>query len=174
MRTKIQTLVASGVSAAAVAVLTLGGSPAVAGSINDVVAHTPTVEGNSVTVVIDNNTALPLLCNLQLFLDPAEPTAGDGTLDGEYSVVFAALPGDNPQEVDVPNGEYHVFWLCTGYATAADQAESSGWTVWGTNPPLPVENTGITIKEQFPSTPLPVVVNYIPEPDPVCLSVCMP
>ncbi|GAB98825.1 hypothetical protein GONAM_03_00040 [Gordonia namibiensis NBRC 108229] len=131
--------------------------PASAGP-NDVLAMPPLVQGQEVTVTIVNNTDNPKLCAVETLPIPEVPVRGDSSFNENPSDSFEAPQGNTAKTMTLAQGRYNVFWACSGYASNSDEFNGLGWTVWGTNPPVPIQNAGEAIKQQFPSDPLPVNV----------------
>ncbi|MCK0515711.1 hypothetical protein [Williamsia sp. DF01-3] len=152
-------------------------APIAAAAPGDVTLSTPSVNGNTVTATIANNSADDIVCtsfgadagnpnpattqSARLLFDTPEIPAGT---TGTYTyLVYDGDAGTSAGVTEIPDGYYDIYWTCTA-ALPGDER-------WGTPPLLTAEEATATHYRNIQvGAPTPE-----PEPEPTCFgSVCLP
>lgn len=171
----------TGALVSALATVAVAATAGVASGANnpDDVTLTAVAAGNKVTMTFTNRhpAGEGVGCNYGVHRDPNLPDSGsveDGAVQSATGVVVFRQQ-TAVREFELPDGRYHVAWICQG----ADATGATRYTYWGTEPPLNLVDP-VTNQIVPPTAPLiPLVIDTTtPPPNPParnCFgSVCLP
>lgn len=168
--------------ASVLATVAVGATSGVAWGANNPndVTVTAVADGNKVTMTFTNSHPAGdgVGCNYGVHEDPHLPEPGSSATSGavQSDAAISVLKQQSVvREFELPDGSYHVAWLCEGL----DSTGVTRYTYWGTEPPLnivhPVTNEIVPPTAQL----IPLVIDTTtPPPNPPeqnCFgSVCLP